>query len=91
MNALEQFKKQTYLNLETLRWNGVSMKPPVWFVQDGDTHYVQTVANSGKVKRIRNYDSVNIAPCKMDGAPNGSWAATIAREVTGLDIAKKRE
>lgn len=65
------------------------MKTPVWFVQDGEVLYVQTVANSGKVKRIRNNGSVNITPCKMDGTPTGSWVPASAREVTGDEIAKK--
>jgi uncharacterized protein len=89
MAALEQFKKQKYLNLETFRRNGESMKTPVWFVYDDETLYVQTVANSGKVKRIRNNGSVNITPSKMDGTPIGSWNPAIAREVTGEEIAKK--
>ncbi len=89
MNALEQLKKQKYLNLETFRRNGVSMKTPVWFVQDDETLYVQTVANSGKVKRIHKNSSVNITPCKMDGTPTGAWVPANAREVTGLEIAKK--
>ncbi len=89
MNALEQFKKQKYLNLETFRRNGKSMKTPVWFVQDDETLYVQTMANSGKVKRIRKNSSVNISPCKMDGTPTGSWVPVNAREVTGSEIAKK--
>jgi len=89
MNALEQFNKQKYLNLETFRRNGESMKTPVWFVQDKKTLYVQTVANSGKVKRIRNNGSVNITPCKMDGTPTGSWVTASAREVTGAEIANK--
>jgi PPOX class probable F420-dependent enzyme len=89
MNALEQFKKQKYLNLETFRRNGESMKTPIWFVQDDEILYVQTMANSGKVKRIRNNGSVNITPCKMDGTPTGSWVPASAREVTGAEIAKK--
>ena len=89
MNALEQFKKQKYLNLETFRRSGESMKTPVWFVQEDDTLYVQTVANSGKVKRIRNNGSINIAPCRMDGTPNGCWVPAIAREVTSMEIIKK--
>jgi PPOX class probable F420-dependent enzyme len=67
MNSLEQFSKKKYLNLETFRKSGVSMRTPVWFIQDGETIYIQTMANSGKVKRIRNNGLVNIAPCKMDG------------------------
>jgi PPOX class probable F420-dependent enzyme len=89
MTSLEQFKKQKYLNLETFRRNGESMKTPVWFVQDDEILYVQTMANSGKVKRIRNNGSVNITPCKMDGTPTGSWVPASAREVTGAEIAKK--
>ena len=62
MKSLDQFQKQKYLNLETFRKSGESMRTPVWFVQDGESLYVHTVANSGKVKRIRNNGRVNIAP-----------------------------
>ena len=86
MKALDQFQKQKYLNLETFRRNGESMKTPVWFVQEGETLYIRTIANSGKVKRIRNNHRVNIAPCKMDGKTAGSWVPAQAREVTGSEL-----
>lgn len=86
---LDQFHKQKYLNLETFRKNGESMKTPVWFAQDGETIYVQTVANSGKVKRVRNNGRVNITPCKMDGTPIGIWVPAFAREFTDVEMAKK--
>ncbi len=89
MLALEQFKKKKYLNLESFRRNGESMKTPVWFVQDDETLYVQTMANSAKVKRIRNNGSVNSSPCKMDGTSTGAWVPANAREVTGSEIVKK--
>ena len=89
MKELEQFQKQKYLNLETFRRNGESMKTPVWFVQEGDTIYVQTMANSGKVKRIRNNGGVNVTPCKMDGTPTGTWVPADAREISNAEIAKK--
>lgn len=89
MKALEPFARQQYLNLETFRKNGAGVRTPVWFVQDGETIYVRTVANSGKVKRIRHNAQVNIAPCKVDGALLGDWAAATAREVSGNDIDKK--
>jgi len=82
MKSLEQFSKKKYLNLETFRRNGESMRTPVWFVQDGEIFYVQTMANSGKVKRICNNCMVNIAPCKMDGKVIGSWIKAQARPVT---------
>ena len=86
MNSLEQFSKKKYLNLETFRKSGRSVLTPVWFVQDGVTIYVQTMENSGKVKRIRNNDRVNIAPCKMDGKLIGPWVPAQAREVTDPNV-----
>ena len=89
MNTVDQFSKNKYLNLETFRKNGASMKTPVWFTQEGDTIYVRTVANSGKVKRIRNCGRVNITPCKMNGAPTGAWVPANAKEITDVKIAQK--
>ena len=51
-------------------------------MQDGNTIYVRTVANSGKVKRIRHNGQVNIAPCKADGTLLGDWTPASVREVT---------
>jgi len=82
MKSLDQFHKQKYLNLETFRKSGEGMRTPVWFVQDGEIIYVQTMANSGKVKRIYNNCMVNIAPCKMGGKLIGSWVPAQARPVT---------
>lgn len=89
MTGLDQLTKHQYLNIETFRKSGVSVRTPVWFVQDGDTVFVRTVANSGKVKRIRNNRRVNIAPCKMDGALLGDWLSATAREVIDEDTDQK--
>jgi PPOX class probable F420-dependent enzyme len=89
MSALDHFKKKQYLNLETFRRNGESMKTPVWFVQEGETIYVQTMADCGKVKRIRNNQRVNVVPCKMDGTPVGKWVPANAREVPDAELSKK--
>jgi PPOX class probable F420-dependent enzyme len=89
MRSNDQFTRQKYLNLETFRRNGESMKTPVWFVQEGRTIYVRTVANSGKVKRIRNNGNVNIVPCKVDGTPTGTWVPANARENVEAEVAQK--
>ena len=89
MNALDQFQKQKYLNLETFRRNGESIKTPVWFALEGEIIYVQTMANSGKVKRIRNNGHVNVMPCKMDGKPTGTWVPADAREIVDEEISRK--
>jgi uncharacterized protein len=89
VNSLDQFSKKKYLNLETFRKSGESMCTPVWFVQDGDILYVRTMANSGKVKRIRNNGSVNIVPCKMDGSSTGTWVPVNAKEITDMEVFTK--
>lgn len=70
---LARFKDERFLSLETFRKSGVGVKTPVWFAQEGDTLYVWTVGDSGKVKRIRNNPRVNIAPCKRFGKVTGEW------------------
>ena len=89
MSVLDQFTKQKYLNLETFRRNGEGVKTPVWFVQDEETLYVRTIANSGKVKRIRRNGRVNIVPCEADGKVIGTWAPARAKEVTSPETLKK--
>ena len=89
MNNLDQFARQQYLNLETFRKNGVGVKTPVWFVQDGEILYVSTMVNSGKVKRIRNNREVKVAACKMNGKVTGAWILAQAGEVTDPEISTK--
>jgi len=81
-NNLNQFDGKPFLNLETVRKNGQSMKTPVWFTQVGDVIYVRTVAGSGKVKRVRNKGTVRIVPCEANGTPTGEWVPAHAVEVT---------
>ena len=83
------FDHQSYLNLETFRKDGSGVKTPVWFIQDGDTLFVRTIDNSGKVKRVRQISSVNIAPCKVNGILLGAWTPATAREVKDPAIDRK--
>jgi uncharacterized protein len=78
-----QFNKKSYLNLETFRKTGASVKTPVWFVQDGNTLYVRTVDGSGKVKRVRKNSAVRVVPCSVSGEPQGEWENAIAALVDG--------
>lgn len=84
-----QLTEHQYINLETFRKNGVGVRTPVWFVQESDSLYVRTMVDSGKVKRIRNYDQVNLAPCKVDGALLGDWISASAHIVDDDDTYDK--
>ncbi len=75
---LKQFEDQEFLSIETFHKNGIGVKSPVWFAQEGDMLYIWTVGDSGKIKRIHNNARVNIAPCKRFGAVTGEWMAAQA-------------
>ena len=77
--TLKPFEKQQYLTIETFRKTGLGVKTPVWFAQEGETLYVWTQAQSGKVKRIRNNSAVRIAPSTGSGEPLGEWLPAQAK------------
>jgi uncharacterized protein len=79
--SLAQFENQTYLNLQTFRRDGRKVNTPLWFVLTEDRVYIRTISNSGKVKRIRNNNLVNIMPCGVNGEPLGSWVSAKAYEL----------
>jgi len=84
-----ELSRQKYINLETFRKNGASVRTPVWFVMEGNVLYIRTQADSGKVKRVRRNGQVQIAPCKVDGDLLGDWNPALAREVSGHDLYQK--
>lgn len=73
IDQLVQFIDQLYLNLETYRKNSEAMRTPVWYVKENNILFVRTIMKSGKVKRIRNYPNVKVAPCEVDGRITGQW------------------
>ncbi|GAB4538681.1 MAG: PPOX class F420-dependent oxidoreductase [Anaerolineales bacterium] len=77
--TFHQFENETYLNIETFRKNGDSVKTPVWFSQDGATLWVWTEADSGKAKRVRRESRVRVAPCEANGAVRGTWVEARAQ------------
>ena len=70
---LDQFRNQSYLSLETYRKDGRAVATPVWFAEEGAVFYIYSLADAGKVKRIRNNTGVRIAPCDLRGNLKGSW------------------
>ncbi|MER6346849.1 PPOX class F420-dependent oxidoreductase [Streptomyces sp. NPDC001595] len=60
-----------YLLITSYRRNGQGVPTPVWVVGDGDALGAWTVADSWKVKRIRNNSAVEVAPCDLRGNRTG--------------------
>jgi len=87
-NILEQFSDQKYISLETYKKDKTPVRTPVWFVIDNDRIYIMTKENTGKVKRLRNNQSVRIAVCSMKGEIKNEWVDGIAKIVIGDDAEK---
>lgn len=75
---LDRFGAGKYLLLTSYRKNGTTVATPVWVVRDGDTLGVWTVADSWKVKRIRNRADVLVGPCDVRGNPTGDQVPATA-------------
>ena len=82
-NHLDQFLYQKYINLETYKKDGTSVRTPVWFVIDNDLIYVITRESTGKVKRLKNNHDVRIVLCSFKGEPKNEWIKGKAEKITG--------
>jgi len=84
---LTPFMGHRYLNLESCKRDGTPVQTPVWFAEDQGVLYVYTLANAGKVKRIRRNPRIRLAPCTMRGTVTGPWVeaeATIVDATTAV-------
>ncbi|MFF3378810.1 PPOX class F420-dependent oxidoreductase [Streptomyces sp. NPDC002680] len=70
-SPLDRLAAGKYLLITSYRKNGTSVATPVWVVRDGDALGVWSVADSWKVKRIRNRADVLVGPCDVRGNPTG--------------------
>jgi uncharacterized protein len=85
-NPFAAFEEQKYLSLETFRKNGEGVRTPIWFAAEkggAPVLYIYTIADTGKVKRIRNNPQVRIAPCDMRGNITGEWVSARAEILSG--------
>jgi PPOX class probable F420-dependent enzyme len=85
--ALSRFANEKYLNLETNRKDGTPVLTPVWFAEENGILYIYSLANAGKVKRLRNNPRVRVAPCDMRGKLKGDWVPGRARILTAREAA----
>lgn len=84
-DKLAQFANQNYLNMESYRKTGEAIRTPLWFAQDGEVFYFYTVADSFKVKRLKNNNRVRITPCDMRGNVKGEWVDATARSLDATE------
>ncbi|MEV7780976.1 PPOX class F420-dependent oxidoreductase [Kitasatospora sp. NPDC088351] len=71
LERLVRLSAGSYLLVTTYKKDGTGVPTPVWVVRDGDALGIWTVADSWKVRRIRNRADVLVGPCDVRGNPTG--------------------
>ena len=79
MKSIEQLGRTWAMLLRTRKRNGDWVGTPVNVAVEGDRAYFGTPATAAKVKRLRNFDTVEIAPCTLRGRPTGPAMRARAR------------
>jgi len=86
-NPAAAFAGENYISLMTFRKNGQGVATPVWFAEDSGVFFVYSLADAGKIKRLRNNPRVRMAPCSMRGRLKGEWVEATARILEGTEAA----
>ena len=75
---IEFLEGGSYMSFATRKKSGDFVATPVWFAPDGDSYYVFSAGDAGKVKRLRNFSEALSSACTMRGAVTGQWLDTRA-------------
>jgi PPOX class probable F420-dependent enzyme len=81
-STLAALGRARYASLTTFRRTGEPVSTPVWIApdaRDSGTLYMLTMVGAGKLKRIRNNPSVELAVCDFRGRSSGQRVAAVAR------------
>jgi uncharacterized protein len=81
MDGTTALEKTWAMLLRTRKRNGEWIGTPVNVAVDGDRAYFGTAASTGKVKRLRNFDRVEVAPSTIRGRPTGPTLTARARRL----------
>ena len=76
---MSDLDKHNYLLLGTRKKDGSFVDTPVWFAKDGNTLYLFSTGDAGKVKRLRNFSEARVAPCTVSGKTLGEFRKATAR------------
>lgn len=88
IEKLSNFSGGKYLSIESYRKSGKAVATPVWFAEDAGKLYIYSLADAGKVKRIRSNPRVRVAPCDFRGQAKGQWIEARARILDDEEAAR---
>jgi PPOX class probable F420-dependent enzyme len=73
---IKRLERSSYISFATRKKSGDFVATPVWFAPDGDSYYLFSAGEAGKVKRLRNFSESQIAACTVTGTVTGEWLDT---------------
>jgi PPOX class probable F420-dependent enzyme len=82
-SMLEPLERRWAVLLRTRKRDGTWVGTPVNLAVDGERAYFGTPDDSWKVKRLRNFDEVKVAPSTLRGQPTGPALSARARLLEG--------
>jgi PPOX class probable F420-dependent enzyme len=77
-SKVDKLEKGNYLSFATLKKSGDWVATPVWFAPLDGHYYLFSAGDAGKVKRLRNFSQVRLAPCTVTGKLTGEWLESTA-------------
>lgn len=75
---LADLKDPKYIAFETYKKNGDAVNTPLWVFEANDALRAWTLADSWKVRRVRNNSTVRVAASKANGTPTSQWVDATA-------------
>jgi PPOX class probable F420-dependent enzyme len=78
-DQIAQLEHGDYLSLATLKKSGDYVATPVWFAPHGGSYYIFSAPDTGKIKRLRNFEQCRVATCNAAGKLTGEWMDASAR------------
>lgn len=90
MSELDNYQ---YVLLGTRKKDGSMVDTPVWFAKQGNTVYMFSAGDAGKVKRLRNFSEARLAPCTVSGKALGEFQpakATVLSDDTEISEAHRQ-
>lgn len=87
--GLASIADERFVSLTTFRKTGEGVPTPVWIARDGDALIVTTPDGTGKVKRLRNNDRVELRPSdRMGKVADGAPIVAAHAEIVDSDAAR---
>src|SRR5689334_17735886 len=77
-NPLDAVQGQ-YMLVTTFKKNGEKAATAVWYGRAQGKLYLFSLADAGKIKRVRNNPQVEVASCTFNGSPTGPEIQAKAR------------